>query len=175
MCEKLDLTGVRIYSNTKADIIDAMDLLGEEVYLSDWEDFNPCTKDKLIDVIYSEDDHCSFFAKKGQAKWGYRFFILAKDAKFVEEKKLRPFKNVEEFISILNVVLGRSMIRYRKKGAYHELVMMFSGYTNGYNKKITEESVVLGSSHHSLTNLFEDYEYYDNDNSKWQPFGVEVR
>ena len=32
MDRKLDLSGVRIYSDTKADAIDAMDLIGEEVY-----------------------------------------------------------------------------------------------------------------------------------------------
>lgn len=37
--EKLDLSGVRIYSNTKDDARDAIDLIGEEVYLSDWVDF----------------------------------------------------------------------------------------------------------------------------------------
>lgn len=41
---KLDLSNVRIYANTKADIIDAMDLIGEEVYMSDWDDFNPHSK-----------------------------------------------------------------------------------------------------------------------------------
>ena len=32
--EKLDLSGVRIYSNTKDDVRDAIDLIGEEVFVN---------------------------------------------------------------------------------------------------------------------------------------------
>ena len=38
--KKLDLENVRIYSNTTDDILDAMDLIDEEVYMSNSSDFN---------------------------------------------------------------------------------------------------------------------------------------
>ena len=53
--EKLDLSGVRIYSNTKDDVRDAIDLIGEEVYLSDYMDFKSYIKGNLVSACYANN------------------------------------------------------------------------------------------------------------------------
>ena len=82
-----------------------------------------------------------------------------------KEKKLRPFKNVIEFFKVTKSEINE-VIRYRQKKNAQQVVIMINGYTN-------DELVIFGGTYHSLTNLFEYYEYYDNDNTQWRPFGVE--
>ena len=77
---KLDLSGVRIYSNTKDDARDAIDLIGEEVYLSDDASFSSYNKGNLIEVSFSNEYSYLFQGGFGIEK--YKYFILEKDAKF---------------------------------------------------------------------------------------------
>ena len=94
------------------------------------------------------------------------YFIPADKVVFKEEpKKLRPFESIEEFLNVTKIVLGTA-IRYRRKNSNRECVSIFIGYTN-------DGFFLLGNIYYKLTELFEYFEYYDNDNSKWVPFGVE--
>lgn len=88
MNKPLDLSGVKIFSNTKDDIIDAMDLIGQEFYMSDDKNFKNYVTGRLTGVQYSEDDDFSFLGKDEDSIFSYIYCILAKDAKFKEEKKL---------------------------------------------------------------------------------------
>lgn len=179
MCRKLDLRNVRIYANTAKDIKDAINLIGEEVYLSDWADFNPHTKDKLISVICTEDVNCPFFRKAGsQSKCGYRYFILAKDAKFVEEKKLRPFESVEEFSKATGCKQVGDIITIKRKenitdniedSVYPtEHTLLFTGYCT-YQNEILD--ICLGHKSYTFEELKNDFLYFKD--GKWCPFGVE--
>ena len=80
MDRKLDLNGVRIYSNTKDDTLDAMDLIGEEVYFSDWLDFRGYDKGYLLEVRYAHGILYPFLGGIEMNK--YKYLILAKDAKY---------------------------------------------------------------------------------------------
>ena len=169
MGRKLDLNGVRIYANTKTDIIDAMDLIGEEVYMSDWEDFNPHSKEKLISVVCAEDSNCPFFCNHGsQDRWGYRYFILAKDAKFKDEKTykiFRPYKSIDEFcIETGCVKVGTDLLTIRNKRRKQECVLLYTGYS--------EDAVHLGGYVLTFETLVKHYEFY-NKCGEWKPFGVE--
>ena len=44
----LNLENVKIYTNAKCDIVDAMNLIGEEVYLSDDENFRSYREGHLL-------------------------------------------------------------------------------------------------------------------------------
>ena len=55
MDRKLDLSNVKIYTNAKCDIVDAIDLIGEEVYLSDDENFRSYREGHLLEVKYAND------------------------------------------------------------------------------------------------------------------------
>lgn len=92
---KLDLENVRIYAKTKNDIIDALDLLGEEVYFSDCVKFRTHIKDKLTGVIYATDDNCPYFRRgKNLDQWGYKYIILEKDAKFKDIEDIEEDKEL---------------------------------------------------------------------------------
>ena len=98
MDRKLDLNGVRIYSNTKDDTLDAMDLIGEEVYFSDWLDFRGYDKGYLLEVRYAHGILYPFLGGIEMNK--YKYLILAKDAKFKDEKTckiFRPYESIDEF------------------------------------------------------------------------------
>lgn len=96
----------------------------------------------------------------------FTYFIPANKVVFKEEpKKLRPFESIEEFLRVTKIALGDA-IRWRRKNSDRECVEIFNGYTS-------DGFFLLGCIYYELTNLFEYLEYYDNDNSKWKPFGIE--
>lgn len=162
--KKLNLENVRVYSRTKDDVKEAMDLIGQEVYMSDDEKFeNQYYKNRLIGVRLVEDDPYAFVGSDFDA---YKHFILVKDAKFVGEKKLRPFKDIEEFFKETGFDLGKT-IRYRKKDSKdnRECVVIINGY-------LSDGQILLGAFYYKLEDLFNYYEYYDSDNSEWKPFGI---
>lgn len=166
MNKQLDLRSVRIYKNEKQDIIDAIDLIGQEVYMSDDADFNTYDICNLVGVRYIEDNFCPFIgrAEKRKDAYTYRFFVLAKDAKFVE-KELRPFNDIKEFLNETKKQVGAS-IRYRNINNCLENVMLFNGYTNN-------ELVLFGIEFFTFKELFDRFEYFDNDTKEWKRFGVE--
>lgn len=98
MNKPLDLNNVRIYSNTKYDILDAMDLIGQDVYVSNFSDFHTydiCNLAGVAGIKYIESDSCHFLVDRDKGDLGfhkYRFLILAKDAKFKEEKEIKMNK-----------------------------------------------------------------------------------
>ena len=76
--KKLDLSRVRIFSNTKDDARDAIDLIGEEVYLSDDASFSSYNKGNLIEVSFSNE-------------YSYLF----------DSTRLKPIKNIDEFKNMI--------------------------------------------------------------------------
>lgn len=164
--KKLDLENVRVYSCTKDDVIDAIDLIGEKVFVSDTKDFEEYYKHKLMGIQFEEDSSYAFMCFDDCQTIIYKYFILAKDVKFKEEeKKLRPYKDVEELFRVNGLELGKT-IRYREKGYTRECVIVLNGYTS-------DNLVMLGGAYRTLSELFNYYEYYDNVTSEWKPFGVE--
>ena len=161
--KKLNLENVRVYSGTKGDVKDAMDLIGQAVYVFD-DDSGNYYQERLIGVRLVEDDPYAFVGSDFDA---YKHFILVKDAKFVGEKKLRPFKDIEEFFKETGLALGET-IRYRKKGNRDniECVVILNGY-------LTDGQILLGVVYYKVESLYNCFEYYDSDNSEWKPFGIE--
>lgn len=166
--KKIDIeSGVRIYSNTKDDIIDVMSLIGEKVYVSSTKDFECYGIFKLAGVKFVlNKNECFIVDTLGGTQLSYKYLILAKDVKFKkEEKKLRPYKDVEELFRVNGLALGK-VIRCRNKDSIREYVIVLSGYTS-------DNLVMIGGAYRTLSELFNCCEYYDNDTSDWKPFGVE--
>lgn len=88
MDEVLDLSGVRIYSRTKDDAKDAMNLIGEEVYASDDVTFESYTKTNLVAVRYADDITYPFVAGDESFTAPFEYLIFAKDVEFKNEKKI---------------------------------------------------------------------------------------
>ena len=110
MCRKLDLSGVRNYTNVKCDIIDAMNLIGEKVYLSDDVNFESYEEGNLIEVSYSNNISYPFLGECGIG--AYRYLILEKYAKFVEgnEIKMNKATILKEYEETIQKVSELSML-----------------------------------------------------------------
>ena len=162
------LSGVRIYSNTKDDIVAAMNLIGEEVYLSDDENFRSYREGHLLEVKYANGVTYPFLG--GYEIGSYRYFILAKDAKFIEKepKKLRPFISVKEFTQITGCDIGDVITIRRIDGTFEESCIV-NGYR--YPSKPGTVFITLGAFRYSLQELLLYFEYRKDD--EWYPFGVE--
>ena len=173
MDRKLDLSGVRIYSNTKDDILDAMDLIDEEVYMSNFSDFNTydiCNLAGVVGIKHIASDSRHFLAEgdNGLGFREYRFFILAKDAKFKDEKTykiFRPYESIDEFcIETGCVKVGTDLLTIRNKRRKQKCVLLYTGYS--------EDAVHLGSYVLTFEALVKHYEFY-NKCGEWKPFGIE--
>ena len=170
MDRKLDLSGVRIYANTKRDIVDAIDLIGEEVYLSDDANFKSYRKGNLLEVKYANGVTYPFLG--GYEIGSYRYFILAKDAKFKNEEKTykvhRPYKSISEFCNETGCEeVGADFITIRNKKRKQECVLLYTGYS--------EDAVHLGGYVLTFDCLLKHYEFYNKcgENGEWIPFGIE--
>ena len=170
MDRKLDLSGVRIYANTKRDIVDAIDLIGEEVYLSDDANFKSYRKGNLLEVKYANGVTYPFLG--GYEIGSYRYFILAKDAKFKDEEKTykvhRPYKSISEFCNETGCEeVGVDFITIRNKKRKQECVLLYTGYS--------EDAVHLGGYVLTFDCLLKHYEFYNKcgEDDKWCPLGIE--
>ena len=129
------------------------------------------SNDPSFEIFYTVDhlgdiDTSKTRRYKACSNESFIYFIPADKVVFKEEpEKLRSFESIEEFLRVTKIALG-SVIRYRRKNNVRECVAIFNGYTS-------DGFFLLGNVYYKLTELFEYFEYYDNDNSKWRPFGVE--
>ena len=172
MDRKLDLSNVRIYTNAKCDIVDAIDLIGEEVYLSDDENFRSYREGHLLEVKYANGVAYPFLG--GYEVGSYKYFILAKDAKFIEKepKKLRPFISVKEFTQITGCDICDVITIRRIDGTFEESCIV-NGYRYCLNTDPSKPGTVfitLGAFRYSLQELLLCFEYRKDD--EWYPFGV---
>lgn len=99
MDRQLILDDVKIYR--KEDAAEAISLIGQDVYMSNDEKFEHYCKIKLAGVQVLGYGIPPFLGDIGIELEAYKYFILAKDAKFKEEEKtengiFRPYKNIEE-------------------------------------------------------------------------------
>ena len=82
-----------------------------------------------------------------------------------EEKKYRPY-TIEEFCNE-----GFEIVVFREKNRpSHESHVRY----NGYRKYDNVYKVILGNISYTLNDLFEDFEYLDDDGT-WKPFGAEEK
>ena len=94
----------------------------------------------------------------------YYSFFLPEDYLKPEEKVFRPC-TLDDF----GLHIG-DLIRFRKKDDHNfEIGSMYMGYIK-YDGIV---KVQLGNNYYSLQELFNEYEWYDNDSHTWEMFGVE--
>ena len=150
--------------------------IGERGYfatdLSDLSDLTGCLHDTLAQIISDGggDDIFRTPHDVDNDNWGSRFFVPERLLKSVE-KKYRPFTGIE-FAEKFNLKLG-GIIRLReKKHEYaltqYEYKIVFTGYR--WCGDVFE--VFLNGEWYTMHTLFENYEYFEND--EWHKFGIEV-
>lgn len=170
MDKPLDLKNVKIY--TKADVIDAMNLIGQNVYMSDNADFEEYYKYTLIGIQFEEDSSYTFIGSDDCQRIIYKYFILEKDAKFKEEKekKLRPFKSIIEFGRETGCEELGDKITIRSINGDFDEECIFNGYRIMHNNDQTI-IIILGGIFHTFQELKEGYLY--SKAGEWHPFGIE--
>lgn len=175
MDKPLDLNGVKVY--TKADVIDAMNLIGQDVYMSDDADFENYYKYKLIGIQFEEDSSYAFIGSDDCQRIIYKYLILEKDAKFKEEKekKLRPFKDIKEFFEETGLDLGK-VITYRPKESNAKIKAIVVGAIEYIESQFPEKdliSIQFSNKSYSPDELLKYFVYLDPQTNKWHPFGIE--
>lgn len=167
----LDLNGVKVY--TKADVIDAMNLIGQDVYMSDYADFEHYYKLRLTGIRFEEDLKYAFVGGDYDGTTIiYKYFILAKDAKFKEEKEktLRPFKSIIEFGWETGCEELGDKITIRSINENYDEECVFNGYRVMHDEKQTT-IIYLGCMNYTFQEL-KDYYLYSKA-GEWCPFGIE--
>lgn len=165
--KKLDLENVKIY--TKDEAIEAIKLIGCTVYMSDDIDFNKKYYEYTLSAVQFTNPLFHPFVGVDSTGFEqlYKYFILKKDAKFVEEesKKYRPYKDISEFCNETGCEeVGSDTITIRNKNSKQESTLLYTGYS--------KYAVHLGGYVIAFDDLLDNYEYtmYSNE---WLPFGVE--
>lgn len=163
----LDLENVRIYS--KADVVDAIHLIGQDVYMSDDKNFENYYENRLVGVQLIEDEPALPFVVgyDGMGREFYKYFILKKDIKFKEETKIfRPYRSIFEFCDETGCEeIGKDLITIRNKDRKQESVLLYEGYS--------VDAVHLGGYVLTFETLVKHYEFWNKCDSEWRPLGVE--
>lgn len=166
----LDLNGVKVY--TRDDVVDAISIIGQDVYMSDDADFEEYYKYKLIGIQFEEDSSYTFIGSDDCQRIIYKYFILAKDAKFKEEKEkeLQPFKSIIEFGWETGCEELGDKITIRSINENYDEECIFNGYRVMHDDKQTT-IIYLGCMNYTFQEL-KDYYLYSKA-GKWCPFGIE--
>lgn len=100
----------------------------------------------------------------------FRYFIPECFVK-QKEKQLRPYTFME-FTDKFTVGLP---IKYRKKGNVGwERYLILNGYSHVQRDDKTTSYIYIGSTPHTLDELFEQYEWQEHYTEDFKPFGMEV-
>ena len=101
----------------------------------------------------------------------HKSLIFSRNAVFVEEepkqKKLRPFKSIDEFFAETGFVIGE-VVHIKNFGNFPYAEKSF---LNGFRIYKDEVYVMFGAGLRPLNELFKHYKYYKN--NEWCRFGVE--
>ena len=135
------------------------DCLGKFGYFTKFvENFDDLDKVRKGVCGFKDGSHFPFYC--GDQK--FQFFIPENEL-LPKEKQYRPY-TLEEFCNEgFEIVVFRSKID--ESPEYHVRYNGYIKYDNVYN-------IILGTISYTLSDLFENYEYLDDD-GEWKPFGVE--
>ena len=147
------------------DIERAKQFIGQKGYFTDdlyrFSDVLSCYHDTLTNVKDNDDDNYLFKDDDNH----YWDLFIPESRLLIEKKKYRPFdsKTFEQHFDI------GSVIEFRKKDEknliYKETIESTS---RDYN--LNEFYVEIGEYTYTLSDLFEDFELFEN--GEWKPFGV---
>ena len=169
--KKIDVNKSLIFSRNIEDFKNSLEYLYLGGYFSNSEDFSEY-EEATLDVVQVAKVSSSFygFMRDGNVH-NFIYFIPKLKAVFVEEepnqKKLRPFKSIDEFFAETGFVIGK-VVHIKRFGNYtYTEKSIFCGF-----RVYTDEVYVMfGAGLRPLNELFKHYKYYKN--GEWLPFGVE--
>lgn len=196
MKKALDLNGVKIYDDEN-NTAEALNLIGQFGYFSNSKDFDNYCESILagVDCSYKQIwepssefvvkvkvvqinpfPYLAMLANAQQAMSDdvnqYKYFVLKKDAKFKEEeRKLRPYKNISEFLDKFDFDIGDTVTikRINCENEYEETVL-FIGFRIAEKENQKYQYVFLGQSRYTFEELMNNFLYYKV--GEWHPFGI---
>lgn len=144
----------------------AKSFIGQKGYFTDdlyrFSDVLSCYYDTLTNVKDNDDDNYIFNDDDNH----YWDLFIPESRLLIEKKKYRPFdsKTFEQHFDI------GSVIEFRKKDEKNRIYKeTIESTARDYN--INEFYVEIGEYTYTLSDLFEDFELFEN--GEWKPFGVE--
>ena len=172
--KKIDITKSLIFSRNIEDFKNSLEYLHLTGYFSNSEDFSEY-EEATLDVVQVAKSASSFygFVREGNVH-NFIYFIPKSKVVFIEEpkeKKLRPFKSMEEFFNVTGFEIG-DVVKIKKFGNYtYTERSIFSGVRVYIDEEFHRKDAIFGASTHSFDELFKHFKYYKN--GKWLRFGVE--
>ena len=172
--KKIDVSKSLIFSRNIEDFQNSLEYLNLSGYFSNSEDFSEY-EEATLDVVQAAKHASSFygFIRDGNVH-NFIYFIPKLKAVFVEEpdqKKLRPFKSIDEFFAETGFIIG-DVVKIKKFGNYtYEEKSIFSGVRVYIDEEFHRKDAIFGASTHSFDELFKHFKYYKN--GKWLRFGIE--
>ena len=155
---------------TPFDVGKAKEFIGQKGYFADalyWFDaIGTCPYGTLGDVF----DTKGRAFRREESDRDYPCFIPESSLKPIE-KKYRSY-TLEEFCD--DFAVGRP-IKFRKKDEQgDELYFILNGYSRRQFQDVTVQYINLGGVLFTPKELFDGYEWYEDETGDWVPFGVEV-
>lgn len=150
---------------TPFDTEEAKPFVGKECYFAhnytSFRDLQGCSRGSLTAVDYKND--MSFVMADG----GISKFPYIIPCEWTEQKRpqWRAFKDHAEYKEFLNDGIIESWVKIKGKGdgKIYELMYIGGG----------DDKICLGGMMLSVSNLFKDFELFNESTREWQPFGVE--
>jgi hypothetical protein len=161
-----------IYSWSNAE--DAKQYIGKYCYFADKldtlkEKVNKNKMSMLQDVLNPGENYVqNIFCNTTDSCWG--LCLPADKVIEVKEKKYRPFKNIDEFFTTLELELGQSIVLRDKFTQKEKRTVVLTGYIENGNKLTF---IQFGILEYSPAIFYNSYEVYNDNTKTWQPFGVE--
>ena len=168
--KKIDINKSLIFSRNIEDLKKSLEYINQKGYFSNSKDFS-VYEEATLDIVQVAKVSSSFYGFMRYDKiHGFKYFIPKLKVVFIEEpdqKKLRPFKSIDEFFNVTGFTIGevvkiKNFVGYK----YEE-----TSVVNGFRVYTDETYVIFGSGSRSFDELFKHFKYYKN--CKWWRFGIE--
>ena len=168
--KKINVNKSLIFSRNIEDFQNSLEYLNLGGYFSNSKDFS-VYEEATLDVVQVAKVSSSFYGfTRGGNVHNFIYFIPKLKVVFIEEpkeKKLRPFKSMEEFFNATGFEIGdvvqiKNFVGYK----YEEKSVI-----NGFRVYTNETYAMFGAGLRSLDELFTHYKYLKN--NEWHRFGVE--
>ena len=171
--KKIDASNSLIFGSKVNDIKNSLEYLDQAGYFSNSKEFSDYKEAKLDVVRVSNIDNFVFNPYafiRDDFRYSFGYFIPKTKAVFVEEpnqKKLRPFKSIDEFFAETGFVIGE-VAHIKRFGNY---TFTEKSIFCGFRVYTDETYAIFGAGSRSFDELFKHFKYYKN--CKWCRFGVE--
>ena len=173
--KKIDVSKSLIFGRKVEDIKNSLEYLDQVGYFSNCKDFSEYKEAKLDIVRVCNIANYAFnpytYVHDG-FRYSFSYFIPKSEVVFVEEeKKLRPFKTIDEFFNVTGFKIG-DVVRIKTfAGCAFDEKTLITGFRVYTDEEYHRKDVIFGASSRPLDDLFKHFKYYKN--GEWLPFGVE--